>query len=294
MPRLLRSSVALVAGVSAALLASSAAFASSADLTDPTGDVVDVMTGAVVATELGLDITTVHIDHGVTDLTVVATFVNLSEAGVFTPALAIDVDLDGLADYTLGSILGKPLLAATNAIAASHCPSASVTSVNGAGGTVTFSVPRSCLGDPAAVRVAVTAVRTDSTVSTLQMDIAPGDASVYSAASIPLSDAVASEGVVKALPVVTVKVAGKRHSLAGKDLAVTVRVSGRIAGFAKLYDYITGKKLGTARVVGGIAHFTVPPKKLGKGRPAIIVVVTPKSSAYATAYSDATFVKVVK
>jgi hypothetical protein len=279
MRRAIAVTVALAVGVSGAVLPASVASASTLDVADPTGDVY-VRKGVPATSDSGTDITALQVDHGPSVLTVIARLASITSEGVFSTALLIDTTGDGAKDFSLTYSFGDTYFSGAS------CDSAQIAVTKGANGMIAFTVPRSCLDYPRAVRVGVVASRGDSLLTKVQWDLAPGaDVQGFTAP-------VASEGVSKVRPTVRMRVKAGKHRLGKKPVQVVVSMSNAANGTVRLYDE-NEHRLATGKIANGRALVKVSTRRLKKGTSWLYARFTPRTPDLLAAASADVKVKVL-
>lgn len=177
---MLRSRLRLLAttlGASLALLAAPA-FAGTTVVGDPTDDALAITEAGLFWGEFDIDLTSVRIDHGTRDLQVVSTFTYTNADSWNVLRVLVDSTLDGVADYTV--VWGRDegvtgVLDAADNVVCDSVPTAERLGVNG---SLTVTVPRSCLGNPASLAVHVDVMWAGYNTSGNELyflDSAPGD-----------------------------------------------------------------------------------------------------------------------
>jgi hypothetical protein len=277
---------ALVAAVVVPLCLPVSAQAATLQITDPLGDVLDLTTMGAATGDSQTDLTALSVDHGVDTLTVTATLADLGEAGLLIPQLVLDVNGNRDADYLVSteSMLTASFTDAHRPTKPAPCAGASTVVTPGPGGRIAYSVPRSCLGFPKSVRVAVAVVRTDSTFAQVWADAIPGDILSESQEEFGWTTAVGSAGRWLTHASVSPRHVEQRF-VRGNPGELVVRVSPKSAGRVVL-ETALGSRLGAAKVVDGVARVPVATNRLDVGRTAVSARFVPKNrSATAVSYA---------
>lgn len=303
-----KASIAVVAGAAISLLVAGAAVADTGVVVDPTQDAIVLVGGSLAYGDYNIDLVSTTIDHHDDVLTVSSAFTYTDSASWNSMQVSIDSNADGLTDLALvwTKAYGYAKAFSTDTTGALVAPLCDLVTAEtfGYGGTVSVSVPRSCIGSPASVRV-----HTDiywagysSTYGNVYfLDSAPGqliDTPTQFSAPVNVSFAVVVPSVtppaVAPAPVVTppvvvapapaattkltLKATSSTQKFGKKPVKVVVKVTaaGNPKGKIKLYD---GKKvLKTATVHSGKATFTLS-KKLKVGKHKLHAIFYPAESA---------------
>lgn len=150
--------LALAATGTALALATGPALADSITVSDADDDAVEIYDGEATPGDHDIDLRSVVIDHGSSDLRITSAFSVTEETSWTEIFVDVDTNLDGQADYF--GFWSKSAGSGVVRIATEEITCAEIGRGEqlGTNGTVTLTIPRSCLGTPASVAVRVDAV----------------------------------------------------------------------------------------------------------------------------------------
>lgn len=139
--------LAISIGTSLALLAVPA-FAGTTVVSDPAEDALAITDYQVTVGGYDIDLRSVFIDHGTRSLQIVSTFTYTDADSWNNLRLSIDTNLDGVEDYFVLWAKESGVSGVLNAADEVTCRSVGTSEKYGVNGTVTVTVPRTCLGSP--------------------------------------------------------------------------------------------------------------------------------------------------
>jgi hypothetical protein len=265
-----------MAGVSAGVLGMLTAGSAAAETTAVTDNALDALTftsSGVSFGDFNIDLRSVRIDHGTATLEVTSMFTFTRTDSWNTLNLSVDTTGDSVEDYLVSWAKGRGVTSVRDAAGTVRCTSIGTQETDGVNGTVTLTIPRSCLGSPAAVAVHVDVYWFGSDAyggNFAFVDSAPGmfvDAPLkYSSpvASSNTGTATSPEGpvtapapaptvgpVVRTKTAIKAKLSKKSQVLNGISAKLTIRVTGTNPPAGRIVIKDGKKKLKSINTVAG-------------------------------------------
>lgn len=283
-------------GTTLALLAVPA-FAGTTIVGDPAEDAVAVTEYGIAFGEYDIDLRSVSIDHGTESLQVVSRFTYTNAESWNNLTLSIDTNLDGVPDYTVLWSKEDGVSGVLDAAENVTCLSVGTSETYGVNGTVTVTVPRTCLGSPSSLAVHVDVFWFGLNTSGEDLsfvDSAPGmlidDPMSFSA---PVLSSNTGTATSPQLPVpvpapqktrVTAKLSKKSQTIGRAPSSLRINVSGGAVGRVDIAD---GRKLLKRLPVkaGKTVTFKLP-RRLKAGTHRIKVAFVPADARRFTASSQ--------
>lgn len=147
----------LAATATALVITAAPAAADVYDLPDPDNDAIAVTGGGISIGDFDIDLRNIRIDHQETNLAVTSTFSYTNADSWTDMQLKLDTNSDRIPDYTAlwskdagvaGVLRNNP-----DGTTTVTCSTIGTGEVMGVNGTTTLTIPRTCMGSPAAVAV---------------------------------------------------------------------------------------------------------------------------------------------
>lgn len=266
------------------LLLAAPAFAGTTVVGDPDDDAWAVTTSGIIVGDHDIDLRSVLIDHGTQSLQLVSTF-SFTNADSWTDLQAsIDTNLDDVADYTVLWSKDYGVAGVLDAAENVTCSTIGTSEKYGVNGTVTMTIPRTCLGSPRSLAIHVDAFwfgTSQADTDLTFVDSAPGlfiDEPTAFSAPVASSNTGSVTSPQAPAPVpgktrVTAKLSKKSQTFGKAAAKLTIRVAGDPAGTVQIAD---GRKvLKRLPVKAGKSLVFKLPRKLKPGTHRLKVTFTP-------------------
>lgn len=272
-------------------LGAGTAFAGTGVVNDPSMDALAITSSGVTVGDFDIDLRTVNIDHGTRSLQITSTFTYTDANSWNNLNALIDTNGDGIGDYTVLWSKDGGVAGVLDAAETVTCTSIGTGEKFGVNGTVTMTIPRTCIGNPASVAVHVDVFWFGTNTSGADLsfvDSAPGlfiDEPALFSARVPSSNTGTATSPQAPAPIptktkVTVKLSKKSQTVGKSPAIIRIRVSGDPAGQVTVAD--NGKAVKRLPVKPGKELRFVLPRNLKPGGHRISVTFVPKDK---TAYS---------
>ncbi len=264
------------------------ALSATTNLPDPDDDAFVITDDGVAVGDFDIDLRNVAIDHGTKSVMITAQFSYTNAESWTQFSVSFDTNRDGLRDHVAlwslaDGLAGVLEVGPDGSIGDVTCSSIGTSQRFGVNGTVTLTIPRTCLGSPAAVAVHVDVLWSGTSEAGTDLDFvdsAPGtiidDPMMFSA---PVASSNTGTVTSPALPVVKTSIVAslskRTQKVGGASAVLRVRVvgAGGASGTVKIRD---GRK--TLRSVAVRAGRPIKyrfPSRLKAGAHRIVVVFAP-------------------
>ncbi|MBS4754604.1 hypothetical protein KG112_17490 [Nocardioides sp. zg-ZUI104] len=296
-----RWSAASVAGLALAL-AASPAIAETLDVHDESGDALAITDYGIAYGDFDIDLRNVRIDHGTRNLQIVSTFTYLDATSWHYYVADVDTNADGVADHRLvwdrdAGFQGVAQVDLAGNATAVTCTTAGGQEKLGVNGTLTFTVPRTCVGSPAQLAVNVTVMwsgQSEADTDLAFVDTAPGMFGETPTFSAPVRSSntgtITSPQAPQVRTSISASVAKTKYKAKSKPPKVTFKVP-QTSGSVKIQ--VDGRTKKTVRVAAG-RRYSYQLPRLKRGAHTVKLTFTPTQGKRYLGSTKTLRVRVVK